>query len=405
VNAKVKTSLGYDSQFNEKEVLDVKEEEVTETVFDNCLSDEENSLANDRFKKGEGFHVVPPPLTRNYMPPKPDLSFAGLNDSIYKFKISETVTSLSKDVKDAPETSTAFIEKPKEVRTRKGTGHRECRLVWNNIQRINHQNKFSPTTIFTRSGRIPISTTKPKAAASTSTTNPVNPTRPKQSVNFSNSKISAIKGNGVTAVKSSAGNKAYLADYQEINNEGFVAFGSTRDPLGKFKGKADKGFWLGTMSLVKLSGYLILKPEKLKRICMLVSAGNQTDKNAGLQDTNGNADDKAEDNKPKDDTSSKTVIEPVNKEDQAYKDTLNRIMSQEKEVSDATDYLSKDFKQGCMDQRGATKAGSTNSFNTVSNPVNAASTLGTFTTGGPLYPHPDAFIIDDTILHVEQDDS
>nr|GEZ59076.1 hypothetical protein [Tanacetum cinerariifolium] len=107
----------YDSQFNEKEVLDVKEEEVTETVFNNCSSDEENSLANDKFKKGKGFHAVPPPLTGNYMPPKPDLSFAGLNDSIYKFKISETVTSLSKDVKDAPETSTAFIKKPKEVRT------------------------------------------------------------------------------------------------------------------------------------------------------------------------------------------------------------------------------------------------------------------------------------------------
>nr|GEV86595.1 hypothetical protein [Tanacetum cinerariifolium] len=115
--AKVKTGLGYDSQFNEKDVLDVKYEEVTETVFDNRLSDEENSLANDRFKKGEGFRAVPPLLTRNYMPPNPDLSFARLDDSIYKFKISETFTSLSKDVKDAPKTSIAFREKPKEVRT------------------------------------------------------------------------------------------------------------------------------------------------------------------------------------------------------------------------------------------------------------------------------------------------
>nr|GEY48986.1 ribonuclease H-like domain-containing protein [Tanacetum cinerariifolium] len=93
------------------------EEEVTETVFDNRSSKEENILANDRFKKGKRFHVVPPPLTWNYMPPKPDLSFAGLDDSIYKFTISETVTSLSKDEKDAPKTSTAFVEKPKEVRT------------------------------------------------------------------------------------------------------------------------------------------------------------------------------------------------------------------------------------------------------------------------------------------------
>nr|GEX87781.1 ribonuclease H-like domain, reverse transcriptase, RNA-dependent DNA polymerase [Tanacetum cinerariifolium] len=114
ISAKVKTFLGYDSQYNEKEVLDEKEEEVTETVFDNRSSDEENSLANDRFKKGEGYQAVPPPLTGNFMPPKSDLSFAGLDDSIYKFKISEIVTSLTKDEKDAPETSNAYDEKPKE---------------------------------------------------------------------------------------------------------------------------------------------------------------------------------------------------------------------------------------------------------------------------------------------------
>nr|GEV47030.1 putative ribonuclease H-like domain-containing protein [Tanacetum cinerariifolium] len=67
-------------------VQDVLEEEVTETVFDNRSSDEENSLANDRFKKGEGYHAVPPPLTGNYMPPKSDLSFARLDDSIIRLR-------------------------------------------------------------------------------------------------------------------------------------------------------------------------------------------------------------------------------------------------------------------------------------------------------------------------------
>nr|GEV39873.1 hypothetical protein [Tanacetum cinerariifolium] len=129
ISAKVKTGLAYDSQFNENEVLDVKEEEVTKTVFDNRSSDEENSLANDWFKKGEGYHAIPPPLTENYMPPKPDLSFAGLDDSIYKFKISETVTNLTKDVKDAPETSTATVEKPKKLGPLLGikcTRHSHC---------------------------------------------------------------------------------------------------------------------------------------------------------------------------------------------------------------------------------------------------------------------------------------
>nr|GEY82586.1 hypothetical protein [Tanacetum cinerariifolium]GEY82590.1 hypothetical protein [Tanacetum cinerariifolium] len=117
ISAKVKTGLVYDSQFNEKEVLDIKEEEVTKTVFDNRSSNEENSIANDRFKKGEGYHAVPPSLTGNYMPPKPNLSFAGLDDSIYKFKISETVTSLAKDEKDAPETSITCVERPNEDRS------------------------------------------------------------------------------------------------------------------------------------------------------------------------------------------------------------------------------------------------------------------------------------------------
>nr|GFA94101.1 hypothetical protein [Tanacetum cinerariifolium] len=105
--------VGYDSQFNEK-VLDVKEVEVTETVFDNFSSDEENSLANDGFKKGKGYHAVPPPLIGNYMPPKSSPSFVRLDDFIYKFKISESVTSLTKDENDALETSIACIEKPKE---------------------------------------------------------------------------------------------------------------------------------------------------------------------------------------------------------------------------------------------------------------------------------------------------
>nr|GEY33153.1 hypothetical protein [Tanacetum cinerariifolium] len=50
-------------------------------------------------------------------------------------------------------------------------------------------------------------------------------------------------------------------------------------------------------------------------------------------------------------------------------------------------------------KRGATKAGSTTSFNTVSNPVNAVSTSGTFSAGGPSSPHPDAFIPANTLLH------
>nr|GEU73280.1 ribonuclease H-like domain-containing protein [Tanacetum cinerariifolium] len=538
-----------------------KKEEVTETVFDNRSSDEENSVANDRFKKCEGYYAVPLPLTGNYMPPKLDLSFAGLDDSIYKFKISEIVTSLAKDEKDTPKTSTAYVEKPKEDRmakksmlptnVSKGTGHRESRPVWNNVQRINHQNKFAPTTVFTMSGRIPVSATKPKAASSTSAAKLVNTAGPKQSVNFSRTRgnfhkshspirrsfynatahsrrnstkrvntarskaVSVVKRNEVTVVKTSAGcvwrprvneidqlskdnrwictcvdyvdpqgrlksgKKAYLADYQEIHDGDFVAFGSSRASIDesnlwhrrlghvnfKIMNKLVTGnlvrerntrtlieaartmladsllpvtFWAEVVNTAcyVLNRALVTKTHNKAPYELLngrsprldfmrpfgcpvtilntldplgkfeVSVGNQIDKNTGPQDTNGNAgtqdnvdtgkevfdqhyivlplwssisytykslDDKPADDKPKDDTGSKTVEELVNKKDQAYRDELDRLMSQEKEASDDADALR-------------------------NNPINAASTSGTFSAGGPSSPHPDAFISANTLL-------
>ncbi|GJU05958.1 putative ribonuclease H-like domain-containing protein [Tanacetum coccineum] len=100
-SAKDKTGLGYDSQMNKSEVV--------HSVFNSRESDVDDSPVNDRFKTGEGFHAVPPPYTGNYMPSRPDLSFVGLDDSVYKTKVSETETSISKTSKD-------IVEKPKTVR-------------------------------------------------------------------------------------------------------------------------------------------------------------------------------------------------------------------------------------------------------------------------------------------------
>ncbi|GJZ66754.1 hypothetical protein Tco_0623450, partial [Tanacetum coccineum] len=52
----------------------------------------------------------------------------------------------------------------------KNSYQREIRPVWNNTQRINHQNKFVPSAILTRSGRVPIIAAKQSSfRASTST--------------------------------------------------------------------------------------------------------------------------------------------------------------------------------------------------------------------------------------------
>ncbi|GKC52791.1 ribonuclease H-like domain-containing protein, partial [Tanacetum coccineum] len=96
LNAKDKTDLGYES-------------EVLDNVFNSHESDGDDNPVNDRFKKVEGYHAVPLPYTGNYIPSRPDLSFAGLDDSVYKTKVSETETSISKTSKD-------ILENPKTVR-------------------------------------------------------------------------------------------------------------------------------------------------------------------------------------------------------------------------------------------------------------------------------------------------
>ncbi|GJR69997.1 hypothetical protein Tco_0016062 [Tanacetum coccineum] len=101
ISAKDKADLGYDSQINENEVV--------HSVFNSRESDVDDSPVNDRFKTSEEFHAVPPPYTGNYMPLRHDLSFTGLDDSVYNTKVSKTETSISKTSKD-------IVEKPKIVR-------------------------------------------------------------------------------------------------------------------------------------------------------------------------------------------------------------------------------------------------------------------------------------------------
>ncbi|GKF49909.1 hypothetical protein Tco_0143160 [Tanacetum coccineum] len=87
----------------------MNESEVVHNMFNSRESDVNDSPVNDRFKIGKGFHAVTPPYTGNYMPSRPDLSFARLDDSIYKTKMSETETYISNTSKD-------IVEKSKTVR-------------------------------------------------------------------------------------------------------------------------------------------------------------------------------------------------------------------------------------------------------------------------------------------------
>ncbi|GJT22308.1 ribonuclease H-like domain-containing protein [Tanacetum coccineum] len=312
-----KSGVSFDSQINENELHDchLNKSEVFESASNSSVNEieEENNQVNDRFKKVEGDHAVPPPYTGNYMPSRPDLSFAGLDNSVYKTNVSETITSVPKNESTASKSSKDSLEQPKEFRpsapiieewesdsdddcvfrpsikqnkpsyakinfvksdenTRKSvieqntyrqaenlrksqsprvdkrnwngimtqklgngfefikkacfvcgslnhlikdcnfyenkmvgksvlnnmgrvTGQREIRPVWNNAQRVNHQNKFThphpkrnfvPTAVVTKSGQVPVNAamqSSPRVAASISTARPVNTAAPKSKVN------------------------------------------------------------------------------------------------------------------------------------------------------------------------------------------------------------------------------
>ncbi|GJY53723.1 putative ribonuclease H-like domain-containing protein, partial [Tanacetum coccineum] len=265
ISAKYKAVLGYDSQMNESEVF--------HSVFNSKESDVDDSLINDRFKTGEGFHAVSPPYIGNYMPSRPDLSFVGLDDYVYKtkdtdsdndsvfrpkidqtkqkftkinfVKSDENMKSIIKEnthkqveypkksespkgnrrnwngmmtqklgngfefikkacfvcgsfnhlIKDCNFHDNKMVEKPVLKNKGRVTGQREIRPVWNNAQRVNHQNKlthphpkrnFVPTAVVTKSGQVPVNAAKqnsPRAAASISTARPVNTAASKSKVN------------------------------------------------------------------------------------------------------------------------------------------------------------------------------------------------------------------------------
>ncbi|GJU87709.1 putative ribonuclease H-like domain-containing protein [Tanacetum coccineum] len=177
--------------------------------------DGDNNQVNDRFKKGDGYHAVPPLYTRNYMSPRADLSFAGLDDSVFKstewesdsehenvFKpkeVKKTVKPSFEKIEFVSARNTT-VEKPRKFSQKKlvlnnrgrVTVQREIRPVWNNAQRVNHQNKlthphpkrnFVPTTIATNSGQVPVNAAKQRAVASISTARPVNTAASKPKVN------------------------------------------------------------------------------------------------------------------------------------------------------------------------------------------------------------------------------
>ncbi|GKB76240.1 ribonuclease H-like domain-containing protein [Tanacetum coccineum] len=117
MSARDKTGLGYGTQLNEMSNNSETDSEISLSVFDVRSSDEESTPANDRFSKADGYHAVPPPITGNFLTPRADISFAGLDEYAIRKKIIESKTTdlNTKTSETVGKTNEANTQKPKTV--------------------------------------------------------------------------------------------------------------------------------------------------------------------------------------------------------------------------------------------------------------------------------------------------
>ncbi|GJR46317.1 ribonuclease H-like domain-containing protein [Tanacetum coccineum] len=205
-----KSGVGFDSQMNENELHDcyLNKSEVFKSASDSSVNEieEENNQVNDS---------VP--------------------------RIKSTTSKSSKD----------SLEQPKDVRPSAPIIKEEVKPVWNNAQRVNHQNKlthphpkrnFVPTAVATKSGLVPVNDAKqssPSAATSISTARHVNTAALKQKLNAASpTKSSYFKAhsplrrpfNKKSAAKSNNFNKkVYTAKVNNVTTAGTEVVVSTAE--------------------------------------------------------------------------------------------------------------------------------------------------------------------------------
>ncbi|GJV40117.1 retrovirus-related pol polyprotein from transposon TNT 1-94 [Tanacetum coccineum] len=202
ISARDKTGLGYGTQLNEMSNNSKTDSKISLSIFDVRTSDEESKPANDRFSKADGYHAVPHPITRNFLTPRADISFTGLDEYAIRKKIIESkqlilILKQVRLVKNMTTVGTRVVV----VHTGKGkmdTDRKKSRWVWRpNGNYLDHVSKDS--------GSFMLKKGNPKILL----------------------QDHAVVDSGCSSHMT--GNKAYLSDYEDYNG-GFVAFGS--DPKG-----------------------------------------------------------------------------------------------------------------------------------------------------------------------------
>ncbi|GKA82461.1 ribonuclease H-like domain-containing protein [Tanacetum coccineum] len=425
-------------------------------------------------------------------------SFAFVNTVKHVQTLRETVKeqntyspSLKANKRDWNGLMSKRMAKHVELNKKKGKGTRqgENRPVWNNVQRLNHQNKFVPKAVLTKTSIFPVNTARQNLssqAATASTARKVNTTKPivnemrprnnfykshspirrpfnrttTPKANFSNQKVntaevkavSAVGGMRETAVKPSEGcnwrpkihywnkvskynsgssfskndnpqralknkgivdsgcsrhmtdNKAYLVEYQDYNG-GPVAFGGSK---GYITGKDTECLVLSSDFKLPDENQVLLRIPRQNNMysfnlenivpsgglaCLIAKATQLLNLTNGIEPVRS-------ENQANKTVGPKEVIivqkneKPVDQEDQAFLEELERLKRQEKEANDAAEALRKEFAQDTEDlllQAGSARATSINTVNTACTPVSTASP-----SGGLSYPD---------LTYTDQDDS
>ncbi|GJU87740.1 hypothetical protein Tco_1295286, partial [Tanacetum coccineum] len=227
LSSKEKTGLGYGDQLNEN---DSSGSELFNSVFDSRSSDGDDNQTNDRSttnKTSASVSQVEASTSQNSNTSVeiPKVESVRPGGAIIEDWVSDDEDIFqSNDLQATDKPSLKRIEfnnarnesvKPKQAEKPriitqdpkrmakksvlknmgKNTSQREIRPVWNSAQRINHQNKFVPSAVLTRFGRVPVSAAKQsslRATASTSTFRPVNTATHTNRVNVSKLRTNAL---------------------------------------------------------------------------------------------------------------------------------------------------------------------------------------------------------------------
>ncbi|GJX67622.1 putative ribonuclease H-like domain-containing protein [Tanacetum coccineum] len=394
-----KARLGYGDQMN-KGVLSY-ENEVFGSLFYSRSSDIEDSFMNDRYAKG--MHAVPPLMTGIYILSGPNKE---IDESQFTYGPNEeTLESMLEPVVNEPKVvsnqkSGLMLLSLRTVLTKTGR-------IPVNTARASSTNNVNTTRINFNSQTVPTN-----AARKVNTVKPiVNNFRPKTvfhkthspirrplnrttapRTNFSNQKVNTAKDYPQRALKNKGivdsgcsrhmtGNKAYLAEYQDYNG-GPVAFGGSK---GYITGKDTECLVLSPDFKLPDENQVLLRVPRQNNMysfnlenivpsgglaCLIAKATvdesnkwhrspvrsvnqvtnmlGQKDYNhsAGAQDNIDIGNSKMEVNLLKDYF---TNEKPVDKEDQAFLDELERLKRQEKEADVAAEALRKEFAQDTED--------------------------------------------------------